>query len=230
MFNDSINYLKDSDDAAITVLIGGLLGILGFLVVPALIVEGYVIRVLRRVSAGDTDAPKFSDWTTLTVDGLKAVVIGIVYLVIPALIAAVFVGGGVTLANDLPLVGGLIAVLGGVLTLVAGLAVWYVIPAAFVRFAEKNALGAAFDFESLTPILRNREYATGWLLALGVLVVAFVLASAVSVVPLVGWLAAVLIGFYAQVTAAYIYARSYAEANEHRLRSGPEMEDGRPAV
>ncbi|WP_458205425.1 DUF4013 domain-containing protein [Haladaptatus sp. NG-SE-30] len=230
MFNDSINYLKDSDDAAKTVLIGGLLAILGFLIIPALIVEGYVIRVLRRVSAGDTEAPTFDDWTKLAVDGLKAVVIGFVYLIIPALIAAVFVGGGVALANDTPALGGLIAVLGGVLTLITGLAVWYVAPAAFVRFAEKNSIGAAFDFESLTPVLRDREYATGWLLALGILVVAGVIASALSVVPLIGWLAAILVGFYAQVTAAYIYARSYAEASEHQLRSGPEMEDGQPAV
>jgi hypothetical protein len=230
MFNDSINYLKDSDDAARTILVGGLLGILGFLIVPALVVQGYVIHVLRRVSAGDTEAPTFENWTKLAVDGLKAFAIAFVYVLVPAIIGVVFVGGGVALANESPAVGGIVAVIGGLLTLVAGLAIWYVIPAALVRFAEKNAMGAAFDYDSLSPILRDREYATGWLLALSVIVVAGVIASVLTAIPLLGWLVAVFVGFYAQVTAAYIYARSYAEADEHRLHDRPEVEDGRPAV
>ncbi|GAA0229572.1 DUF4013 domain-containing protein [Haladaptatus pallidirubidus] len=230
MFNDSINYLKDSDDAAKTVLIGGLLAIFGFLIIPALIVEGYVIRVLRRGSAGDTEAPVFSDWGTLTVDGLKAAIITLVYFLVPAILAAVFVGGGAALANDAPFIGGVVALFGGLLTLIATLAVWYVVPAALVRFAENGAMGSGFDYESLAPIVRDREYATGWLLALGVIVVAGVIVSVVAVVPLVGWLVAVFLGFYAQVTAAYIYARSYAEATDHQLREGPEVDDGRPAV
>lgn len=230
MFNESIRYLKDSDDAAMTILVGGLLIIFGFLIIPALIVQGYVIRVLRRVSDGDTDAPGFGDWTKLTVDGLKAVVITVVYALVPAVLAVVFVGGGVALADNAPALGGLVAILGGVLTLVVGLAVWYALPAALVRFAEKNTMGSAFEYESLVPILRDGEYGTGWLLALGVLVVAGVVASAVGAVPLLGWLAAVFVGFYAQVTAAYIYARGYSEADEHRLQKGSEVEDGQPAV
>ena len=82
MFNESIRYLKDSDDAATTVLVGGLLVIFGFLIIPAIVVEGYMIRVLRRVSEGDTEAPKFDEWTELFVDGLKALVIAFVYLLI----------------------------------------------------------------------------------------------------------------------------------------------------
>lgn len=230
MFNESINYLKDSDDAAKTVLIGGLLAIFGVLIIPALIVQGYVIRVLRRVSAGDTEAPTFGDWGKLTMDGLKAVVIAIVYGLVPAILAVVFIGGGTALADNAPIIGGLVALFGSLLTLIAGIAVWYMVPAALVRFAENGTMGSGFDYESLGPILRDREYATGWLLALGILVVAGVIASVISVVPLLGWLAAVFLGFYAQVTAAYIYARSYAEATEHQLREGPEMDDTRPAV
>ncbi|WP_435154649.1 DUF4013 domain-containing protein [Haladaptatus sp. DFWS20] len=230
MFNDSINYLKDSDDAAKTVLIGGILVIFGFLIIPALIVQGYTIRVLRRVSDGDTEAPVFSDWGKLTIDGLKAAIIVLVYSLLPAILAVVFIGGGVALMDRAPFIGGFVALLGSLLTFVVGLAVLYVVPAALVRFAEKGTMGSGFEYESLVPIVRDREYATGWLLALGILVVAGVITSAIAVVPLIGWLAAVFLGFYAQVTAAYIYARSYAEATEHRLREGPEVDDTRPAV
>ncbi len=230
MFNDSINYLKDSDDAVKTVLVGGLLVIFGFLIIPALIVQGYTIRVLRRVSAGDTEAPEFGDWGKLTVDGLKAIVIVLVYSLVPAIFALVFVGGGATLTDSAPVIGGLVVLVGSLLTFVAGLAVWYVVPAALVRFAEAGTMGSGFEYKSLGSIVRDREYATGWLLALGVIVVAGVVASAIALVPLIGWLAAVFLGFYAQVTAAYIYARSYAEATEHQPRDGPEVDDTRPAV
>ncbi|WP_231182662.1 DUF4013 domain-containing protein [Haladaptatus sp. DYF46] len=230
MFNESIRYLKDSDDAATTILVGGLLVIFGFLIIPAIVVEGYMIRVLRRVSEGDTEAPKFDEWTELFVDGLKALVIAFVYLLVPAIFAAVFIGGGAALSNNSGVLGGLIMALGALLTFVSGLAVWYALPAALVRFAEKNTMGSAFEYESYLPILRDREYATGWLIALAVVVVTGIIVSAIAVIPLLGWLVGVFLGFYAHVTASYIYGRAYAEADEHRLREGPEVEEGRPAV
>ncbi len=230
MFNESIRYLKDSDDAVTTVLVGGLLVIFSFLVIPAIVLEGYMIRVLRQVSEGDTDAPKFDDWTKLFVDGLKAIVIAFIYLLVPAVLAFVFIGGGAALSNNYAVLGGLVVLLGSVLTFVAGIAVWYALPAALVRFAEKNTMGSAFEYESYMPILRDREYATGWLIALAVVVVTGVIVSAIAIIPILGWIAAVFLGFYAHVTASYIYGRAYAEADEHRLREGPEVEDGRPAV
>jgi len=230
MFEESIRYLRDSDDVVTTVLVGGLLVIFSFLVIPVIVLEGYMIRVLRRVSEGDTDAPKFENWTKLFVDGLKAIVIAILYLLVPAVIAAVFIGGGAALANHFTVLGSIVALLGSVLTFVAAVAVWYVLPAALVRFAEKNTMGSAFEYEAYLPILRNRDYATGWLIALAIVVVAGVIVSAVAMVPFVGWVVGAFIAFYTNVMAAYVYGSAYAEADEHRLRKGPEVEDGRPAV
>ncbi len=141
-----------------------------------------------------------------------------------------FIGGGAALSNNYGVLGGLVILLGTVLTFVAGVAVWYALPAALVRFAEKNTMGSAFEYESYMPILRDREYATGWLIALGVIVVTGVIVSAIAVIPIIGWVVGVFLGFYAHVTASYIYGRAYAEADEHRLREGPEVEDGRPAI
>lgn len=230
MFNESLRYLKDSDDAVTTVLVGGLLVIFGFLVIPAIVVEGYMIRVLRRVSEGDTEAPKFDDWTKLFVDGLKAIVIAFIYLLVPTIIGVVFIGGGAALSNSSSVLGGAVVVIGSMLTLLAGLAVWYALPAALVRFAEKNTMGSAFEYQSYLPILRDRDYATGWLIALAVVVVTGVIVSAITFIPILGWLVGVFLGFYAHVMASYIYGRAYAEADEHRLREGPEVEEGRPAV
>ncbi|MCO8246022.1 MULTISPECIES: DUF4013 domain-containing protein [unclassified Haladaptatus] len=230
MFNESVQYLKDSDDAVTKVLIGGLLVIFGFLIIPAILLEGYMIRVLREVSEGDTEAPMFDEWTKLFVDGLKALVITFIYLLVPTVIAFVFIGGGAALANNSTFVGGFVAVVGSVLTFLAGIAVWYTLPAALVRFAEKNTMGSAFEYESYLPILRDRDYATGWLIALAVVVVTVVVVSAIAAVPIIGWVVGAFVAFYAHVMVAFIYGTAYAEADEHRLREGPEVEEGRPAV
>src|SRR6056297_3190374 len=201
MFEDSLTYLRDGDDAVRTILVGGLLSVLGFLIVPAVLVQGYVLRVLGRVADGDTDPPAFDDWGALAVDGVKALVVAAVYAVVPVVLAVAFVGGGVAVADSAPLVGALAA-----------------------------RVGAAFEFDALRPVLARREYATGSLMALGVLLAAGVLGSALAAVPVVGWLAAVFVGFYAQVTAAYLYATSYAEASDRGLRTEPDVDEGRPVV
>ena len=230
MFEDSLTYLRDGDDAVRTILVGGLLSVLGFLIVPAVLVQGYVLRVLGRVADGDTDPPAFDDWGALAVDGVKALVVAAVYAVVPVVLAVAFVGGGVAVADSAPLVGALAALVGAAIVLVTAAAALYVAPAALVRLARSGRVGAAFEFDALRPVLARREYATGWLMALGVLLAAGLLGSALAAVPVVGWLAAVFVGFYAQVTAAYLYATSYAEASDRGLRTEPDVDEGRPVV
>jgi hypothetical protein len=72
MISKSITYLRNSDEVAKTVLIGGVPSILSFLLIPAFIVSGYLVRVLQRTMAGNDEAPVFDDWEQLLIDGLKA--------------------------------------------------------------------------------------------------------------------------------------------------------------
>lgn len=232
MFQAALTYLKDSDDGVRTALVGGLLSLFAFLLVPILPVLGYLVRVLDRTAGGDLDAPAFDDWETLVVDGLKALAIGIAYLLVPAVVLAAFVGTGTLVAatTDFDALGAVLILAGTALTLVAGLAVWYVLPAALARFARVGSMGAAFEFRAIEPVLRSSAYAWGWLYALVILVGGGVVVGAIASVPILGWITAPFVAFYVQVAAYYAYGRGYGEALGVDLGDGMAVEGEQPAV
>jgi hypothetical protein len=214
--------LRNSDEVVKTVLVGGVLSILSFLLIPAFIVSGYLVRVLRRTMEGNDEAPVFEDWESLLTDGLKAFAITLVYGLVPAIIGFVLVGGGTiaALSGDAgSLIGGASILVGGLLSMVLGLAAWYMISAATANFAETGRVSAGFDFGALRPILLSKTYATGWLMALGVIVLGSIVASVLNVVPFLGTLAGVFVGFYAMVAAYYIIGHTWADLRPIETRS-----------
>jgi hypothetical protein len=228
MISESITYLRNSDQVAKTVLIGGILSILSFLLVPAFIVSGYLVRVLQQTMAGNNEAPVFDDWERLLVDGLKAFAITFVYGLVPAIVGFVLVGGGIaaTFSGDAgSLIGGASILIGSLLALVLGLAAWYVIPAATANFAETGRVSAGFDISALRPVLLSGTYAMGWLMALGVIVLGGVVASVLGVVPIIGALAGVFVGFYAMVAAYYIIGHTWADLHPVETHSEEPVTD-----
>ena len=214
MISESITYLRNSDEVVKTVLIGGVLSILSFLLLPAFIVSGYLVRVLQRTMHGNDEAPVFDDWEELLIDGLKAFAIALVYGLVPTIVGFVLVGGGIAAAfsgDAGALIGETSILVGSLLALILGLAAWYVIPAATANFAETGRVSAGFDVSALRPVLLSGTYAMGWLMALGVIVLGGVVASVLGIVPVVGALAGVFVGFYAMVAAYYIIGHTWAD-------------------
>lgn len=228
IISESINYLRNSNDVARTVLIGGLLSILSFLLIPAFIVSGYLVRVLQRTMESNDEAPVFEDWERLLVDGLKAFAIAFVYGLVPAIVGFVLVGGGIMAAfsgDAGATIGGTSILLGVFLSLALGLIAWYVIPAATANFAETGRLSDGFDIGALRPVLLSGTYATGWLLALGVIVLGGVVAGMLGVVPVVGALAGVFVTFYAAVAAYYIIGHTWADLHSIETRREGEANE-----
>lgn len=204
----------DRDDWIKTVLIGGVLSFLGILIVPMFLVYGYVVRALRTTIDGESRPPAFDDWGTLLVDGFKAWLVGIVYMIVPIVVGLVTVGGAMlAMMTGDPVgagagVAGLFA--GMALTFVLALVFGYVAVAAIVHFAHEGNLGAAFDFDRLRDVVFHRDYAVAWLLS----ILVFVAAGIVTGVPLVGWILGPFVSFYAAVVAARLWADGYADALE----------------
>lgn len=249
MFQDAITYLKDSDDAVETVLVGGILTLFAWLLFPAVLLAGYLQRVLRRTSAGEP-APSFDDWGEMFVEGLKAIAVGLAYLLVPAVLSLVLIGSTVLFAVPTESVSGpitdpvttapqatdgvgllgLLAILAAVVvTLLAWLAAWYAMPAALARLAIERRLGAAFEFGTLAPVLRSGTYATGWLIAFVVLVVGGALVGGLASIPFLGWALVPFVAFYLDVVAYALYGRAYGDATHTERRETVE-EDRRPAV
>lgn len=224
MFDDAIRYPKRGTDPARTILIGGVLTLLSVLVVPAALLTGYVVRVVRSVEAGEEEPPAFDEWGDLLVEGAKGMAVVVAYVLVPAAVLGAVVVVGAVVGTR---VGTAIALLGALVTLPLLLAAWYVGSAGFLNFAVTGRLRSAFEFDTLRPVLTSGTFATAWLLGLGVVVLGGVVAGAIGAIPVVGLLGA-FVGFYATVAAAYCYARGFAAATP--VESPPEPPDVDPAA
>ncbi|WP_129116514.1 DUF4013 domain-containing protein [Halegenticoccus tardaugens] len=234
MISESLTYLRNSEDWVRTVLIGGLLTLLSFLVIPAFAVVGYLLRVVRATMRGVDEAPEFDDWGDLLVDGVKGTVIAVIYGLVPAVVGVALVAFGVigASAGDSGVVstlGGIVALVGALIALVFGLLAAYVIPAALANYAEHDRLSAGFAVSDLRPVLASGTYATGWLYAFLVVVAGGAVSGLLNAIPLVGFVVGAFVSFYAAVAAYYIIGRTWAKLHPVEMREG-ELTDERPAV
>lgn len=220
----AVNYPREGEEAWKTVAIGAVLSLLGFLLVPAVFVAGYLLRVLRA-SMDDERVPVFDEWGDMFVEGLKAVAVIIVYTIVPTLILTV---SGVALAGAAfgdgagSAVLALAALLGFLIGGVLLLALAYVLPVALANLASTERLGSAFAVGGMRATLTSRDYAVAWLLALLVTVVAGVIAGTVSLVPL-GFIVALPVQFYATVVAFHLYGRGIAGMDDTETSEAPKQ-------
>ncbi|MFC4359055.1 DUF4013 domain-containing protein [Halobium salinum] len=216
MLGDALAFPRRSDDWIQTFLIGAALIPLSLLVLPAFVLQGYMVRVMQAAARGTETAPSFTDWRALFVDGLKLAVVGfVVSLVIniPVWILQFTVLSGDPSAGVSALFWVVL-----LLVLVVSLAVAYVLPAAYANFAlEDAAFGAAFDVSTVWAGATTAAYAKAWLLAVVVGVVLGGIAAALSIA-LVG----LPLLFYVQVAVYYLTARGFAE--------GLGVRDGSPGA
>lgn len=250
MLEAALRFPLASDDRVSTLLIGGALlavslfaSTLAVLFVPfgllvsllvfpvSLVVQGYLVRVLRGAATGDRAAPSFTDWGGLLVDGLKLLFVSLVYglVVVVPLVVLVVVGvgsftvtGGVesgmgmeTATAAAPTVTGPNAAVSAGLLVGVGvvfllsLVVSYLLPAALTNFALRDSLSAAFDLGTLRQVVFSTDYLLGVLLG-------YVVGGALAGVA--AGFSLLLVGipalFYAQVFTYYCFGRGFAEARE----------------
>ena len=86
------------------IVIGAVLSLLSFLVLPIVLVYGYLYRIGRAAARGDDVAPEFSDWGGLLKDGALLIVAALPFIAVIGLmwlfifgIAAILDSPGVTL-------------------------------------------------------------------------------------------------------------------------------------
>ncbi|WP_336023179.1 DUF4013 domain-containing protein [Halobellus salinisoli] len=239
MIQESLQYLRTDEDRWVrTVLIGGILSLLSALVVPMFLVLGYLVRVVRGTMHDDDRPPVFDEWGNLLVDGVKAFVVAFVYGLVPGIIAAVVIGGGILSfvvgggSESGSLIGlGMVGVLlGSLLALVLSLLAAYVIPAAIAAFAETDRMGSAFSVGELRPVLTSGTYATAWVSGIAVLFGAGLIAGVLNAIPILGQIATAFLGFYAAVSAYYLIGHAWGELREVEVAEHDDAMGESPAV
>lgn len=178
VLKEALLYPWNDGESGTTLVGGGVLTLLSPLVVPALLVLGYNLRVVEAVLDGEDHPPRFEGWGGLLVDGIKAAVVLLGYVVAPmalgtALLAVLAGAAGFRFRGGPPTISGGLAV-GGlafiVALLLAGLAllVWYLAPAALVHLGRTRRLRAAFALDDLRKLVEADAYGSMWLLAVGI--------------------------------------------------------------
>jgi hypothetical protein len=242
MLEASLTYLRDGDDAVTTAVIGGLLLLASPLIIPSVLVLGYLTRVVRRTADGDDEPPAFEAWGELFVDGLKAFAVAFVYSLLPlgVLATAAFVtlgafvvvpgtGGGAGTFLGTFVVG--IAVLAaGLVALLLSLVGLYVTPAALAAVADSGRVGDGFALGTLWGVVTKRAYATGWLTAAVVVLAGATAVGVLSTVPILGTIAGVFVQFYALVAAAAIVGWTWTDVRPVATEPPEPDPAERPAV
>jgi len=183
------------------------------------VVSGYLVRVYR----GTTPPPVFDSWGALFLDGLKLVVVGILWFVpaiiaIAAAIALTFFGTHTGSAPVGPMLGaGVLLILIGLILL--AIAILYGILGS-VRFARTGSIKEGIRFSAITETIQAIGWGT-YILALVILVVLVLLFSVVisllALIPLVGWVIQLILNPLISIFSARFMSRVY----DHSIPQAP---------
>ncbi|WP_458205423.1 DUF4013 domain-containing protein [Haladaptatus sp. NG-SE-30] len=223
MLEDALSYPTKGDDGIARNLIGGVLFLFSFLIIPAFIVMGYMVQAMAAASRGETEPPAFEDWGSLLVDGLKAILINIAYAIVPTFIMGMmiaFIGIGGSAGGD---AGGLFAgfgLLGIFLAVILAFVIQYILPAALTNFGRTGKIGAAFDFDTLTPVLTSKEYIIAVLTVFLVAVAGGIVANILALVTLgLGYLLFPFFYFWLYLAGSYKFGTAYGEVTRQQGQS-----------
>lgn len=215
MLEDGLSYPLRGDWIG-RVAIGGILGFLSILVVPALAISGYTLEVIRQTVAGEDEPPEWDDWGGLIVDGIKVAVVAFVYSIVPTIVV---LGVGITMlgiggaAGDTG--GGIVAgvgILTFLLLIPVMFIVYYLVPAALANMAIEGNLGAAFDVDVMRDVVLTSEYFLAVLMPIVVGILLNVVASILAVT-VVGLVLVPFVSFYGQVAVFRMFGTAFADTS-----------------
>lgn len=126
-------------------------------------IEGYIMRIYR----GAHPAPEVDNWGTLFIDGLKLIIVGLIYT-IPVFIIWAVVYGGIILAafsgnsgamRSTVMSGWSPNILLVMFMYLVEILLGLIVPIASIRFARTNSFSEAFNISAITRHIGN----IGWI-------------------------------------------------------------------
>lgn len=223
-------FVFDDDQWITKILIGAGILLLGLLfswvlLIPLIlafaILSGYMVEIVRRVIRGDLNQlPEWDNWGTLIADGLKSLIIGIVYA-LPGILISICLGipGGVLTENGEG-IGALFSVTASCLSFVWTIIMLVLLPAAIAFWVARDDLGAAFRFGEIIGFVRN-NLAT-YLVTMVMTLVASIIGSLGSVVCGVGALATIP---YSYMVMGHLYGQAYRVSGGQPAVAEPVVEE-----
>jgi len=197
IFSDSLEYPSKSLKRVVVL---GVLSLFSILIIPFFLLFGYALRVMRKSIEGATEPPVFDDFGAMIVDGLKYLVVTIIYFLIPGILMGI---GIIAISTSGDMVGDSAApiaflmgsglVLLGVLLLIVILVIETI---GIANMAHTGKLGAAFRFGEILRIIGSIGWSRYiiWYIILTIVILLFAAAGLlVGIIPIVGLLVYVLL-------------------------------------
>lgn len=169
---------------------------------------GYILKVLR----GEKPAPEVDDWGTLFIDGIKFLIVYLIWMIPLIIVWAILIAVGFAGA----MTGDETAAMAAFGTMMIGLLVIFILAIIIglfaaigvIRFARTGSIGEAFNFSAILATIGK----IGWvpyiiaLIVLGVCGIIFgIVVGILMVIPILGWLIYLcLIAPWAIFVARYI--------------------------
>ncbi len=211
-----ITYVFEDNDWVKKVAIGGLINLVPILNFAA---YGYFLQLLRQVIAGsELPLPEWDELGEKWVNGLVLMLIMFVWAlpalilmgfsIVPLLLAAISGQGDSQTAGFAALGGMMIFMsLGGIYLLLVA----FVSPAILLNYAREGGFGSGFKFSQIFSYITTNLGGYFVLLAVmfGVSVAVVIVGSILSVIPLLGQIALIFLGFFATLVYAHYLAQYY---------------------
>jgi hypothetical protein len=184
MLGDSFSYAKD---AVWGKWVQWILLVISTIIFP--LIMGYMVRIYSGVKP----APEADNWVGMFIDGLKLLVIGLIYSIPIFIIMAIFFIPALMVASD----GGdpMLALgsmgIGLLVMFIVAILISLVSAIGTIRFAHKDSIGQAFAFGAILEHIGRIGWGS-YIIALIVLMVVGIVFSIITTVlnmiPVLGWL------------------------------------------
>ncbi len=200
IFSDSLEYPSKSLKRVVVL---GALSLFSILIIPFFIQLGYSLRVMRKSIEGETEPPVFDDLGAMIMDGLKYLVVCVVYLLVPMILmgfgimSAIASSPSYTMMCDSTssiavLTGSGLFLLGFLLMLVISV----IMTIGVANMAHTGELGAAFRFGEILRIIGSIGWGKYliWYILITIVVLLFLAVGLfVVIIPIVGLFVYVLL-------------------------------------
>ena len=200
IFSDSLGYPSKSLKRVVVL---GILSLFSILIIPFFMLFGYALRVMRKSIEGETEPPVFDDLGAMIVDGLKYLVVSIVYFLIPMILMGIGITSAITSGTSCDMMdcsASIITILAGSGLFLLGVLLLLVISVietiGVANMAHTGKLGAAFRFGEILRIIGSIGWGRYiiWYIILNIIVLLCTVAGLLAgIIPIVGALVYVLL-------------------------------------
>jgi Sec-independent protein secretion pathway component TatC len=212
----SFSFVFEDDQWITKILLAAAILLLGILfswllLIPLILafalLSGYGVEITRRVLHGQISGlPEWDNWGQLIADGIKVIVIGIVYA-LPMIILSICMGIPIgILSENAEALSTLFSVLLSLVSILYAIAMSIVLPAAVAFYVAHDDLGAAFRFGEVFAFVRDSL--STYLITFLMSWVAQFIGQLGSIICGVGWLVTVP---YAYMVTGHLYGQAYLE-------------------